>query len=113
MIKKIEIKNRTGSGRVKTLKITARDGKSTEISGPRFREIIGPNVLKSNYYDVDMKGYYFDLYGRGWGHGVGMCQWGAYDMAQTGIKASNILKFYYNQIKIEKIAKKNYIIARK
>jgi len=67
LIKKIEVKDRTERGRVKTLKITMRDRRSVTISGVRFREIIGPNKLKSNYYDIDMKGYYFDANGRGWG----------------------------------------------
>jgi len=44
--------------------------------------------------------YIFD--GRGWGHGVGMSQWGAYHMAQLGYTYKDILSFYYNNTLISK-----------
>jgi stage II sporulation protein D len=47
-----------------------------------------------------MKGYYFDLIGKGWGHGVGLCQWGAKQMAHERYSFEEILKFYYPGIKI-------------
>jgi stage II sporulation protein D len=100
MIKEIDVTNRTENGRVKNIKITTRDGTSTTKAGTRFREIIGPNIIKSNLYDVDMKGYYFDLIGRGWGHGVGMCQWGAYQMARDKYKYTSIMEHYYPGTKI-------------
>ncbi len=95
LIKEIKIIKRDNSGRVKELQIICRDGKSITISGKKFREIIGPNNIKSNLYNVIMKGYYFDLIGKGWGHGVGMCQWGAYNMAKQGYKYKEILQYYY------------------
>ena len=104
LIKKIEVLKKTNSGRVKSLKITTRDGKLATITGVRFREIIGPNTLKSNYYDIEMKGYYFDLIGRGWGHGVGMCQWGVYQMAKKRYKYTSILKHYYPDTRIVDIS---------
>jgi stage II sporulation protein D len=36
-----------------------------------------------------------DISGTGWGHGVGMCQWGAYFMAKAGYSFAEILAFYY------------------
>ena len=51
--------------------------------------------VKSNMYDIVMQGYYVDLIGKGWGHGVGMCQWGAYQMALKRFKYKEILEFYY------------------
>lgn len=41
--------------------------------------------------------------GRGWGHGVGMSQWGAYHMSQLGYNYKEILSFYYNNTLIRKI----------
>jgi stage II sporulation protein D len=41
------------------------------------------------------------FWGRGWGHGVGMSQWGAYHMAQMGYSYQEILKFYYENITLE------------
>ena len=103
LIKEIDVLERTKSGRIKNLEIKTRDGKSTTISGIKFRDIIGPNVLKSNYYDIEMKGYYFDVNGRGWGHGVGMCQWGVYRMAKKRYEYTRILGYYYPGAKITKI----------
>ncbi|WP_407307914.1 SpoIID/LytB domain-containing protein [Desulfosporosinus sp. SB140] len=40
--------------------------------------------------------------GRGWGHGVGMSQWGAYHMAQLGYTYQEILNFYYSHVLIQK-----------
>ena len=42
-----------------------------------------------------MRGYYCDFAGKGWGHGVGMCQWGANAMSREGYDYIKILKFYY------------------
>lgn len=95
LIKEINVDERSASGRVKTLTVRARDGKEIKVSGKDFRNIIGPNVLKSSNFVVDMKGYYVDLIGKGWGHGVGLCQWGAYGMARRGFNFEQILEFYY------------------
>ena len=94
-IEDIRVVNRNESGRINNLLFTARDGKTTTIPGIKFRGISGPNTVKSNQYEVVMKGYYFDLIGKGWGHGVGMCQWGAHQMAEKRHKYDAILSFYY------------------
>lgn len=68
--------------------------------GPRLNRIIssaqGIREIPSPY-DV------FIFNGRGWGHGVGMSQWGAYHMAQRGYTYLEILDFYYEQSKIVKV----------
>ncbi|MBZ0166741.1 MAG: SpoIID/LytB domain-containing protein [Candidatus Omnitrophica bacterium] len=102
-IKAIEIAQRTESGRIKELHINSRDGRTTKISGKRFRDIIGPNEVRSNMYDIEMQGFYFDLTGKGWGHGVGLCQWGAYQMAQQRHDYDEILRYYYPGIEIKKV----------
>jgi stage II sporulation protein D len=43
------------------------------------------------------------FYGRGWGHGVGMCQVGAYGMALEGATYEEILKKYYKGIDLKKL----------
>ena len=47
-----------------------------------------------------MAGYYMNLIGKGWGHGVGMCQWGASNMAKKRFKYEEILKYFYPGIVI-------------
>ena len=46
-------------------------------------------------YSIEKAGNEFVFYGRGWGHGVGMCQWGAMAMAEQGYTAEKILTHYY------------------
>lgn len=100
LIKEIRVAERNASGRIKTLAITDRSGKVLNISGKDFRNIVGPNLIRSNKYEVVMQGYYFDLIGGGWGHGVGMCQWGALGMAQERYGYKEILKYYYPGVEI-------------
>ncbi len=95
LIKDIEVVERNVSGRIRKLAITTRDGKVAHISGKDFRNIIGPNEVRSNNYEVQMQGYYFDLVGKGWGHGVGLCQWGAYELARQHKTFEHILQYYY------------------
>ncbi len=100
LIKEIRVIDRNPSERIKTLELVTRDGKKATVSGKDFRQIIGPNVIKSNNYYVVMKGYYCDFIGKGWGHGVGMCQWGAQGMARQRFEYKDILEFYYPGIHI-------------
>ena len=104
-IKDVRIFHRTKSGRVKTLLITTRTGENLEISGKEFRAMMGFNVIRSNLYDVSMRGYFLDIVGRGWGHGVGMCQWGAYNMGKKRFKYKEILSFYYPESVLRNIEK--------
>jgi stage II sporulation protein D len=96
-IKDITIVDRDRSDRIEDLKITQKDGSELIIKGKDFRDIMGPNVLMSNNYEITMRGYYVDFVGKGWGHGVGMCQWGALGMAKQQFSYRQILAYYYPQ----------------
>ena len=100
LIKDIAVMERDQSERIRTLKVTTRDDKKIIISGKDFRDIIGPNLIRSNNYAIEMKGYYVDLIGKGWGHGVGMCQWGAAEMSHEDYAYDQILKYYYPGVEI-------------
>ncbi|MEI8011781.1 MAG: SpoIID/LytB domain-containing protein [Candidatus Omnitrophota bacterium] len=95
LIQEIKVEERNKSGRVKKLRIITRDGKEEMIDGKLFRDIIGPNVLRSNKFDIEMQGWFVDFVGFGWGHGVGLCQWGAYRMSEAHYNYRQILDFYY------------------
>ena len=45
----------------------------------------------------------FRFSGRGWGHGVGMCQWGAIEMGRKGATETEILRYYYPGVDFTKI----------
>jgi SpoIID/LytB domain protein len=54
-----------------------------------------PQTVPSKWFDVTSDGDGVVLQGRGWGHGVGMVQWGAYGKAKRGMTYQEILAFYY------------------
>lgn len=94
-IEDISVTRRDKSDRILTLIITGQDGRQITISGKDFREFIGPNVIRSNNYYIVMQGAFCDFIGKGWGHGAGLCQWGAQGMADKGVSYDKILEFYY------------------
>jgi stage II sporulation protein D len=96
-IKDMHIVDRDRSERIENLKITQKNGQELIIKGKNFRDLIGPNVLMSNNYEIVMQGYYVDFIGKGWGHGVGLCQWGALGMAKQQFNYRQILSYYYPQ----------------
>jgi stage II sporulation protein D len=51
--------------------------------------------LKSTFFDIHPEGDYIILKGRGYGHGVGLCQEGAMNMARKGLNYAQIIKFYF------------------
>lgn len=99
-VKDIVILGRDASGRIGELKIiTSR--KEIKISGKDFRAIIGPNIIRSANFKVNLVSSDFVFEGLGWGHGVGLCQWGAYFMAKQGYHFKAILQYYYPEAEIE------------
>lgn len=74
-------------------------GAVDDKTGPRLGYIVTSNEEVS---DQISKFGIFDFTGRGWGHGVGMSQWGAYNMARSGLTYKEILGFYYLNTKIMK-----------
>jgi stage II sporulation protein D len=67
--------------------------------------MIGPNDLRSTNFEPSINNDKLVLSGIGWGHGVGMCQWGAKGMAGHGKNAEEILKIYYPGAEITAIDK--------
>jgi len=86
-------KNR--SGRTLLLKFTTNDGSIT-LDAKEFRSRIGSTLIKSTYFTgIQRKQDGFRFYGRGYGHGAGLCQDGASEMAKRGRNYKQILDFYY------------------
>ncbi len=101
----VNILSKNISGRVDKLEIKDVTGVSVILTGKDFRQIIGPNDARSTKFDVSIKRDNLVLNGLGWGHGVGMCQWGAYGMARQKKKCEEILKYYYPGAEISTIDK--------
>ncbi|MBU4457362.1 MAG: SpoIID/LytB domain-containing protein [Candidatus Omnitrophica bacterium] len=90
----IKVMERDNSGRVLDVLLEGKDS-DMHLSGNKFRLAIGPNELRSTNFEVRHRDRYITFIGKGWGHGIGMCQWGAFGMAREGFKAHQILEYYY------------------
>ena len=91
------------SGRISKLCIT---GTLREIVIGKelfIRKVLAEDCLLSSAFDIEKRDDGFILHGKGWGHGVGLCQIGAAAMAFDGRSASEILSHYYPGTKIKKI----------
>jgi stage II sporulation protein D len=94
---------RSRTGRILRLAVYHTQGSLT-LDGRRFREILGNDVIRSTDFEVRADGGGFTFIGRGWGHGVGLSQWGAKEMADQGRQHWEILKFYYPLAEIRHLA---------
>lgn len=98
----IRILDRTATGRAKLLEITT-DKNVAAFSANKFREIVGYNRVKSTMFkEIRVLSNEIVINGYGWGHGVGLCQWGANYMTLMGKKFDQVIKFYYPGTKIKK-----------
>ena len=90
----IKILSRNGSGRVETIQV----GDKT-YTGIEFRNLLG---LRSTDFDIEVVNGNIEITTRGYGHGVGMSQYGANEMAKAGYNYKQIINHYYTGVKIQK-----------
>ena len=92
---KIDIIDKTSTGRIKKLKINNKEFNSSDIV-----KILS---LRSSYFEIEQKDNQIYINIKGNGHGVGMSQYGALGMAKEGYKYDEILKHYYTGVEISKM----------
>ncbi|WP_371365661.1 hypothetical protein SRRS_03420 [Sporomusa rhizae] len=98
-ISSIEIAQKGPSGRATVLMVN----KSVEVSGPDFRVALDSTKLKSMLLDkIVVSEENVTFAGKGYGHGVGMSQWGANRMAKDGKKPEEIVTHYFKDVTVEK-----------
>ena len=91
----MRVTKRTVSGRAEEVTVVGAT-RSLQLSGYDVRALFGFDRIRSPFFSVAPEGNEaFLLDGHGWGHGVGMCQWGAAELARRGFSAREILAFYY------------------
>lgn len=81
-------------GRVGAVELEHTHGR-TALSAVELRRLLGPDRLRSTCFQARLQGQEVHFQGRGWGHGVGLCQWGAQGMASLGHTVEAILHHYY------------------
>ncbi len=99
---RLEVTRRGPSGRVVGLAAVGRSGTRKDLQGfPIRRALDLPENLFSFHAMTSADGRKFVRFlGRGWGHGGGLCQNGAYGLARAGMTYDQILKHYYSGIEI-------------
>lgn len=90
----VDVTERTPSLRAATVTVHGARG-SARLRGNDFRRMLGYDALRSTLFAVAVDGDWAHFSGRGYGHGAGMCQWGAKGMAEQGYSARQILEFFY------------------
>ena len=93
---------RGASGRIITLKIIGEKRTLTVGKELEIRKWLSESHLYSSAFEVEKNADGFILYGKGWGHGVGLCQIGAAVMGDQGIPYDEILTFYYPHAELTK-----------
>ena len=93
-VQDLRVANRTPSGRAEQIAIIGNK-RTLRLSGYEFRALFGFATIRSTFLTITPVPDGFVVEGRGWGHGVGMCQWGAAELARRGVSAPEILAFYY------------------
>ena len=91
------------SGRIWKLKIVGTKKTFTIGKELEIRRALSESHLLSSAFEVEREGDRFILHGKGWGHGVGLCQIGAAVMGEQGKTYDEILLFYYRNAKIQQI----------
>ncbi len=92
-------KDRTASGRVKTMTVKGTKGTAT-LSGTTWRSLLG---LKSTLFDAKLTKDAVTFTGYGSGHGLGISQWGAERMAAKGASYAEILHHYYTGTTLQQL----------
>ncbi len=94
-IKSFNPMERGVSGRIKLLRIVGEKGEIEIGKELLIRRIMAPDCLYSSAFEIEEAGDDLILHGKGWGHGVGLCQIGAAHMAAHGYTVREILAHYY------------------
>ncbi|MGL5754214.1 MAG: stage II sporulation protein D [Paraclostridium sp.] len=95
LAKQVKIKNRSEGGSVDKIKVSNKD-----LTGRDIRSLFH---LNSANFELKFNDEYVDIVVKGYGHGVGMSQWGAAGMAEDGHLYYEILNHYYSNTKIKDI----------
>lgn len=110
-IRQIHVNSRFDSGRINELEFLLNNGEreqKVKLYGNNIRAVIrtadDKSILRSNFFDIKLSSDgTIVIKGRGNGHGVGMCQWGAIGLSRNGTRFDDILKHYYPGTSIQSL----------
>jgi stage II sporulation protein D len=106
LVEGFTIADRAAHGRVTKINVLQSNGPPHVMKANTFRLVVNRGVdgapLKSTWFDARRQGDQYVFDGRGFGHGVGLSQWGAHAMADEGRSYQEILRHYYTDVEIER-----------
>ncbi|MBI3924652.1 MAG: SpoIID/LytB domain-containing protein [Armatimonadetes bacterium] len=99
---------RDESGRIESFRVIDVKGVERKLPGAELRRVLGYSELRSTRAQVEViesagRPAKVRFRGQGWGHGVGLCQWGSLAMGEQGFSARQILEHYYPRASIRKL----------
>jgi len=94
---------RNNRGRLKNVVLVTERG-NVILLATKFRMAVGSTVIKSTNFAVRVDGGTVYFNGSGYGHGVGLCQYGAKQRALDGFRYNEILSYYYPGAKLSKLS---------
>ena len=101
-IRDMTIAERGPSGRAKTIAIH-HSGSVTNVGGNDLRGALDPMRMRSNFLTtLEVRDSRVVMEGKGFGHGVGLSQWGAHNMAKAGKRHEQICEHYFKNVKVER-----------
>lgn len=103
-LEKFTILKRSETQRATLIKLTGSQG-SVTVPGADFRVNYGPDKIRSIWISnkIENQSGQVKIAGRGFGHGVGLCQWGAYTLSRDNRSFRAIVKHYYPKAHVSKI----------
>ncbi len=100
LIHKVELLRPSQKERVEQVFVSWDTGEKSRLSAQEFRSVVGFDQLRSALFEVDNVEGGFRFRGAGFGHGVGLCQWGARQLGIQGKSYREILSHYYPQSRL-------------
>lgn len=105
-VKDIRTGKPSSDGRITEVELKG-SGSSKTITGSSFRAAVarrfGAKSLRSTYFNMNERRGSYSFSGQGFGHGVGLSQWGTHFMADEGRSYTQILDFYYAKTRLESL----------
>ncbi len=100
----VRVVDRDSSNRAKTVEVRTNGG-VYKVRREAIRRLFQTSRgwLRSRAFHLHLRGEYVVAEGQGFGHGVGMCQWGAMGMAKSGYNFKQILGHYYQGVEIRRV----------
>lgn len=101
----LTVVQRTDGGRARGIRLTSARGDVARLTGEDLRAALGYMNLRSTKFEVKTFGDRAEFSGRGFGHGTGLCQWGARGLAADGADYRAILAHYYPKLELRSLTK--------